>query len=90
MSLVGCTRVELRAYITAQFLPGQTWENRGTAWEVDHIRPVASFDLLDPAQQRACFHYTNLQPLWDEINMAKSDSITFDTSYAIAMTPYPS
>lgn len=89
-SLIGCTRTQLHSHLEVQFLPGQTWANYGTAWHVDHIMPAASYNLEVPEQQRACFHYTNLQPLWDEINMAKSDSITFDTSYAIAMTPYPS
>ena len=40
---------------------------------LDHIRPCASFDLTDEAQQRECFHYTNLQPLWATDNMQKSD-----------------
>jgi hypothetical protein len=31
----------------------------------------ASFDLLDPAQQRICFHWTNLQPLFSEENQKK-------------------
>ena len=40
---------------------------------LDHIRPCACFDLTDEAQQRECFHYTNLQPLWATDNMQKSD-----------------
>jgi len=73
-------------------MPGQSFENYGTAWHVDHIRPCASFDLSDPEQQRQCFHFTNLQPLWDEINLEKSDSLwaAGDLAHAIAMTPYPS
>ena len=35
--------------------------------------PCASFDLTDPEQQRQCFHYTNLQPLWAADNIRKSD-----------------
>jgi hypothetical protein len=70
MELVGCTREELVAHIEAQFLPGMTWDDR-SEWHIDHIRPCASFDLLDPGQQRACFHYTNLQPLWAADNLRK-------------------
>ena len=33
----------------------------------------ASFDLTDAEQQRECFHYTNLQPLWAFDNISKSD-----------------
>ena len=41
----------------------------------DHIRPCASFDLTDPEQQRACFHYTNLQPLWAFDNLSKGAKV---------------
>ena len=40
-------------------------------WQLDHIRPVSSFDLTDPAQQRACFHFSNFQPLWMPDNIRK-------------------
>lgn len=74
MELIGCTPEELKAHLESQFLPGMTWENYGQpGWEIDHIIPCASFDLTDPAQQKVCFHYTNLQPLWGPDNWAKSD-----------------
>ena len=63
----------LMAHIAGQFSDGMSWGNMGE-WHIDHIRPCASFDLSDPEQQRECFHYTNLQPLWAEDNLAKSDS----------------
>jgi hypothetical protein len=72
MELVGLTATELRDYLQSKFLPGMTWENR-REWHIDHIRPCASFDLTDPEQQRICFHYTNLQPLWAKDNLKKSD-----------------
>jgi len=70
LDLVGCTPVELKAHLTRQFTPGMSWDNFGQ-WQVDHIRPCASFDLTDPVQQRACFHFSNLQPLWAKDNRAK-------------------
>lgn len=74
IELIGCSIEELRTYIAAQFRPGMTWENwTSDGWHIDHIRPCASFDLTDPAQQRECFHYTNLQPLWASENCAKRD-----------------
>ncbi len=42
-------------------------------WHLDHIRPCSSFDFTDPEQQKQCFHYTNLRPLWAEDNLRKSD-----------------
>lgn len=70
--LVGCDLATLRLHLEVQFVDGMTWDNYGvTGWHVDHIRPCASFDLSDPAQQRECFHYTNLQPLWAVDNCRK-------------------
>jgi hypothetical protein len=70
--LTGCTVPELRQHLQAQFTDGMNWSNYGrTGWHIDHIRPCASFDLADPKQQRQCFHYTNLQPLWAADNIRK-------------------
>lgn len=77
-SLIGTTTAGLREHLEAQFAPGMTWENHGLGrdkWHVDHIRPCSSFDLTDPAQQHACFHYTNLQPLWSSDNLSKGAKI---------------
>jgi len=65
--LLGCTPAEFRVHIERLFLPGMTWANRGE-WHIDHIRQCSEFDLTDPTQQAACFHYTNLRPLWDDDN----------------------
>ncbi len=72
--LVGCTIDYLQSHLAAQFKPGMSWDNHGE-WHIDHIRPCASFDLDDPEQQRACFHYTNLQPLWAYENLSKGSSV---------------
>jgi hypothetical protein len=69
---MGCSIAYAYAYLEAQFAEGMSWENYGE-WHIDHIRPCASFDLEDPVQQRECFHYTNLQPLWAKDNLSKSD-----------------
>ncbi len=74
IKLLGCSFAELKAHVEQQFLPGMSWENHNkTGWHLDHKRPCASFDLTQPEQQRQCFHYTNLQPLWAEDNLAKGD-----------------
>ena len=70
--LLGCTIPELRVHLASMFEPGMGWDNYGE-WHVDHIRPCATFDLTDPDQQRECFHYSNLQPLWESENCSKGD-----------------
>lgn len=72
LELLGCSAAELASHIQSLFLPGMTWENRGRhGWHIDHIVPLSKFDLSDPAQQAAAFHYTNLQPLWAKDNLSK-------------------
>lgn len=70
--LLGCNRAELRRHLENQFREGMTWKNYGIGgWSMDHIKPCAIFDLSDPEQQRRCFHFTNLQPLWESENSSK-------------------
>lgn len=76
MNLLGCDIQFFLQYIESKFLPGMTWKNHTKkGWHIDHIIPCSSFDLTDPEQQKKCFHYTNLQPLWAEDNLRKSDKI---------------
>lgn len=70
LELLGCSIEQLRTHIEAQWIGSMSWENYGS-WHIDHIKPCASYDLTDEAQQRACFHYSNLQPLWAEDNLRK-------------------
>jgi len=64
------TPLELMDYLEKMFTDGMTWDNYGQ-WHLDHIRPCASFDLSDVEQRKACFHFTNLQPLWAKDNLIK-------------------
>lgn len=68
---LGCSIERFREHIAAQFAPGMTWDNHGE-WHLDHVRPLASFDLTDDDQVRVACHYSNIQPLWAEDNHAKS------------------
>lgn len=73
IELLGCSIPELLVYLEQKFTKGMNWENHGrSGWHIDHIKPCSSFDLTDPEQQKICFHYTNLQPLWAEDNLRKS------------------
>ena len=64
-------------YIQSKFKPGMTVENQGK-WHIDHILPCSAFDLRCPVQQLACFHYSNLQPLWAKDNIRKRDKIDYE------------
>jgi hypothetical protein len=70
LDLLGCEIGAYKQYLEALFLPGMSWENR-SAWHIDHIKPICSFDLSTLAGQKAAFHYTNTQPLWAVDNWRK-------------------
>lgn len=74
LEYLGCTLPVLRTHLESQWQPGMTWESYGNLpgkWNIDHVKPLASFDLSDPEEcARAC-HYTNLQPMWALENSAK-------------------
>lgn len=73
LKLLGCDMGQFRTHLESQFTEGMTWDNYGFyGWHIDHIRPCCSFDLTDPEQQKICFNYKNLQPLWAKDNMSKS------------------
>jgi hypothetical protein len=78
IALLGCTVDEFKRHIESRFTEGMTWENHGIykandvpKWHFDHIVPCCSFDLTDIEQQKKCFHYTNIQPLWGFDNIKK-------------------
>lgn len=70
VKLVGCSWIELKNHIERQFKPGMSWENYGS-WHIDHRRPCAAFNLIEPGEQQKCFHFSNLQPLWKHENYSK-------------------
>jgi uncharacterized Zn finger protein (UPF0148 family) len=70
--IFGCTGAELRQHLEQQFEPGMSWDNHTIhGWHVDHIVPCAKFDLTLLSEQKKCFHYTNLRPLWATENWSK-------------------
>ena len=72
MELVGMSANEFKEYMEAQFVEGMNWDNI----DIDHILPCKSFDMSNEEEQRKCFHYTNLQPLFKPENRSKGAKIT--------------
>jgi hypothetical protein len=71
MELMGCSISFLKKHLEKQFQPGMTWENYGK-WHIDHRTPCADFDLIKPGEQKVCFNWFNLQPMWAIDNLRKN------------------
>jgi hypothetical protein len=72
LELLGCSPSTLIHHLEQQFKPEMNWGNYGKYWEIDHIKPCSSFDLINLEEQLKCFHFTNLQPLFTTTEIAKS------------------
>ena len=70
--IVGCTPEYLKEHLEKQFKDGMSWENKDK-WHIDHIIPLSSANT-EIEIYKLC-HYTNLQPLWAEENIKKSNKI---------------
>lgn len=69
---LGCSIEELKSHLESKFHEGMSWDNYGKdGWHIDHIKPLASYDLSDPEEFKRACHYSNLQPLWAEDNLRK-------------------
>lgn len=77
---LGCSVDELKKYLESQFYESDdgipmSWNNYGRGgWELDHIKPLSSFDLSNPDQLKLACHYSNLAPAWVSHNRAKSNA----------------
>jgi hypothetical protein len=72
--ILGCSSVFLKEYLGEQFTEGMTWDNHGQyGWHIDHIIPLSSAKTEEEVY-KLC-HYTNLQPLWAEDNLKKSNKM---------------
>lgn len=77
---LGCTIEQLRKHLEKQFKSGMTWENHSQfGWHIDHIKPLASFDLTNREEFLQACHFTNLQPLWWDENLSKSSRVTYNS-----------
>ncbi len=72
--IVGCNYLYLKNHIESKFVDNMSWDNYGVrGWHIDHIKPCSLFDLNDIEQQKQCFNYKNLQPMWARDNIIKSN-----------------
>lgn len=73
--IIGTSWKNFLDHLEKQFDKNMTLQNHGMdGWHLDHVRPCASFDLLDDEQVFVCFNWRNYQPMWGVENMSKQDN----------------
>jgi len=74
--LIGYTLQELKQHLEKQFSLGMTWENYGK-WHIDHLIPISLFNITGIGSKgfKKAWALENLQPLWAEENIKKSNKI---------------
>tara|TARA_R110000782_G_C14670409_1_gene398919 strand:+ start:212 stop:718 length:507 start_codon:yes stop_codon:yes gene_type:complete len=71
--ILGCSIEEYVVYLGRMFDKNMSWDNYGTYWEVDHIKPISSFNLTKDDEVKDCFNYKNTQPLSVDENRKKGN-----------------
>lgn len=75
LSILGCSLEFLCKWFEFKFMDDMTLNNYGNVWHIDHVIPCSAFNLVDEAEQKRCFHWTNLQPMVGIDNIVKNDKI---------------
>jgi hypothetical protein len=71
---LGCSIGDYCNYLESKFDKNMNWENQGDYWEIDHIKPISSFNLDNEEDLYKVFHYTKTQPLEKKENRLKSNN----------------
>lgn len=71
----GTSFEQVAEWLGYNFTTEMTWENHGSMWHLDHVIPVARWDLTDLEQVDMCFNWKNISPLSGSENREKGASI---------------
>ncbi len=69
---------DLIVHLEKQFDERMSWDNYGE-WHVDHIKPISSFNIQEIGDNEfiECWSLNNLQPLWGDENIRKSNKLDY-------------
>jgi len=74
LCLLGCSLSQFQSHLISKFSPQMSWKHfmEGKI-HIDHIIPCINFDLTKPQEQKKCFNYKNIQPLWETTKIAREN-----------------
>jgi len=70
--ILGCSYEEFKIHLENQFDENMNWDNQGSYWHMDHIKPISLAKSKDEVYELN--HYTNFQPLYWEENLGKGNN----------------
>ena len=72
-----------RNWIELQFTEGLNWENFGSAWQLDHVVPVAFFDFNQDKDLYLCWNFINIRvaKLEEQTNRANKTALLVVRNY---------
>lgn len=76
LTLLGCPIDFFRKWLEYCFEDDMSFENHGEVWHVDHTVPCAKFNLTIESEQRKCFHWSNMKPMYARENISKNCNAT--------------
>ena len=86
--LVGYTLNKLKKYLENLFTEGMTWElfMQGEI-HIDHKIPISAFNFTKPKHLgfQKCWALENLQPMWVEDNLSKTNKLFYDFQGHLAL-----
>lgn len=69
--LIGCSHDQIQTWFS--------YLKPNEEWEIDHVIPLAFFDLSNEKQIALAAHWTNIRPLSPNMNIEKADKIVKET-----------
>lgn len=64
---------DLYKHLEKQFTNQMNWDNYGSVWHIDHIKPQSWFDFSKEEEIKECWSLNNLQPLLVSENCKKGN-----------------
>jgi hypothetical protein len=75
LDYLGCSLEIFKKWIEFHFDENMSWDNLGSYWHFDHVKPCASFDFSVKEHIFECYNWKNLRPLEKKENISKGSKI---------------